>query len=533
MTIPPALRQDTTYSIVIPSIGRASLTTLLTQLALGEGPGPDSVVVIDDRPFGPRTAAPLELGPAPWPLQVIRTGGRGPAAARNAGWRAVRTPWVAFLDDDVEVGANWMTDLNEDLSEVATQVGGIEARIVVPLPAGRRPTDWERNTAGLQDAAWITADMAYRRSALQAVHGFDERFPRAFREDADLALRVQAAGWRLVRGNRTTVHPVRPTDDWVSVRVQAGAADDVLMRNLHGRRWRERAQAGPPGRFRWHLVAVGSFAASVVSALARRPGLAVAFAACWWATTVDFLLRRLMPGPRPGDSAFRSEARRMVVTSMAIPFAAVRHRIGGYRRFGRTAPAWPVPVRAVLFDRDGTLVHDEPYNGDPAKVRAVDGARELLNDLRTRGVKVGVISNQSGIGRGLVTSAQVAAVNDRIERELGPFDVWQICPHVDADRCMCRKPLPGMVLRAAELLGVPPYQCALIGDIGADVRAANAAGAVGVLVPTAVTRHDEIDAAELVAADLKSAVELVVPPTGPKAGVTPAGTRDQMDGAAA
>jgi HAD superfamily hydrolase (TIGR01662 family) len=223
----------------------------------------------------------------------------------------------------------------------------------------------------------------------------------------------------------------------------------------------------------------------------------------------------------------------MAVTSPAIPFAAVRHRVGGYRRFGWTAPAWPLPVRAVLFDRDGTLVHDEPYNGDPTKVRAVDGARALLDGLRARGVKVGVISNQSGIGRGLLTSAQVAAVNDRIERELGPFDVWQVCPHVDADLCMCRKPLPGMVLRAAEQLGVPPYQCAVIGDIGADVRAAIAAGAVGVLVPTEVTRHDEIDAAELVAVDLKTAVELVIPPSAAKAGVVPGEIRDELGGAAA
>jgi beta-phosphoglucomutase-like phosphatase (HAD superfamily) len=86
-----------------------------------------------------------------------------------------------------------------------------------------------------------------------------------------------------------------------------------------------------------------------------------------------------------------------------------------------------------------------------------------------------------------------------------------------------------MVLRAAELLGVQPYQCAVIGDIGADVRAATAAGAVGVLVPTAVTRHEEIDAAELRAADLKAAVELVVPPSS----AIPGAARDELDGAAA
>jgi HAD superfamily hydrolase (TIGR01662 family) len=518
------------YSIVIPSIGRASLMTLLEQLAVCVGPGPDAVIIVDDRRFGTGPVARLTFDRAPWPVRVIRTGGRGPAAARNAGWRAARSPWIAFLDDDVEVGTGWMADLHDDLSSVGTAVGGIQGRIVVPLPADRRPTDWARNTAGLQSAAWITADMAYRRTALQAVHGFDERFVRAFREDADLALRVEQAGWRLVRGNRITTHPVRPADDWVSVRVQAGAADDVLMRSLHGRRWRELAQAGPPGRFRWHLVSVICAVVSVIS-LAGRPRLSAGFAAGWLAVTVEFLARRVLPGPRPGDPAFGAELRRMGLTSLMIPFAAVYHRVRGHRRFGRTSPPWPPPVRAVLFDRDGTLVHDEPYNGDPGKVRTVDGAKVALDDLRAAGLKVGVISNQSGVGRGLLTNAQVVAVNQRIESELGPFDVWQVCPHVEADRCSCRKPLPGMVLQAARQLGVPAFQCAVIGDIGADVLAASAAGAVGVLVPTAHTRQNEVDAAELVATDLSGALDLAR--SSRCATTAPAGPVDELGGAAA
>ena len=350
----------------------------------------------------------------------------------------------------------------------------------MPLPAGSRPTDWERNTAGLQDAAWITADMAYRRSALQAVHGFDERFPRAFREDADLALRVQAAGWHLVRGNRMTTHPVRPADDWVSVRVQAGAADDVLMRACTGDGGGELARdraAGPvplapgDGRTRCRVGDLG---------VGRPPRSGRGIRGLLVRPTVDFLLRRLLPGPRPGRRVLFG-ARRMAVTSLVIPFAAVRHRVGGHRRFGRTAPLGR--CRSVPCCSTGTAPSctTSRTTATRRKVRAVDGAKAVLDDLRRRGVKVGVISNQSGIGRGLLTGAQVAAVNERIERELGPFDVWQICPHVDADRCSCRKPLPGMVLRAAELLGVPPFQCAVIGDIGADVRAATAAGAVGVL----------------------------------------------------
>ena len=126
----------------------------------------------------------------------------------------------------------------------------------MPLPADRRPTDWERGTAGLETARWITADMAYRTDVLRRVGGFDEGFPRAFREDADLALRVLDAGYGLVPGERRTQHPVRPAGWWASLRQQRGNADDVLMDRVHGQGWRHRAEA-PLGRRPLHLLTTG------------------------------------------------------------------------------------------------------------------------------------------------------------------------------------------------------------------------------------------------------------------------------------
>ena len=169
----------------------------------------------------------------------------------------------------------------------------------------------------------------------------------------------------------------------------------------------------------------------------------------------------------------------------------------------------PAPPRAVLFDRDGTLIVDVPYNADPARVRPVPGASEVLARLRHAGVPVGVITNQSGIGRGMVSAEEVAGVNAAVEALLGPFDVWEICPHAPDYGCTCRKPMPGMVLRASRRLGFEPAEVAVIGDIGADVEAAAAAGSRGVLVPTAVTRAEETAAAPLVAGDLAGAVELL------------------------
>jgi D-glycero-D-manno-heptose 1,7-bisphosphate phosphatase len=170
-------------------------------------------------------------------------------------------------------------------------------------------------------------------------------------------------------------------------------------------------------------------------------------------------------------------------------------------------------VRAVLFDRDGTLVHDVPYNADPDLVAPVDDAREVLDALRSAGVRVGVVSNQSGIARGLITPAQLDAVNARVSELLGPFDTWQVCPHGSTDGCACRKPAPGLVLAAAAALGVDPSECVVVGDIGADVGAALAAGARSVLVPTPVTRSEEVEHARehaLVARDLREAVVLAL-----------------------
>ncbi|KOV81270.1 HAD-IIIA family hydrolase [Nocardia sp. NRRL S-836] len=163
---------------------------------------------------------------------------------------------------------------------------------------------------------------------------------------------------------------------------------------------------------------------------------------------------------------------------------------------------------AVLFDRDGTLIRDVPYNGDPSAVTPMPGAREVLRDLRERGLRTGVVSNQSGIGRGLLTRAQVDAVNARVEELLGPFGTWQICPHAPDEGCACRKPAPGMVLAACEALGVSPRRTLFVGDIGADVEAAQAAGAVPLLVPTQVTRPEEVSSAPHTATDLLAVLEL-------------------------
>jgi len=318
------------YAIVIPTVARPSLYRLLASLAgQDSSSGPEQIVVVDDRSGVPPE---LEVRVGGLDPQVVRSGGNGPAAARNAGWRKTSAEWVVFLDDDVELPADWAARLASDLAGQPADVAGVQAQIRVPLPAHRRPTDAERNTAALASAAWITADMAYRRVALERAGGFDERFRRAYREDADLAVRVQSGGWRLVRGRRETFHPVRPDGEWASVRAQAGNADDALMRRRHGPRWRQAAVA-PRGRLGWHVATTACGLAALVAGAVSARRAAVTAAAGWLALTAQFGWLRIKPGPATPD-----EIRRMVITSIAIPPVAAVHRLLGEWRHRNVEP---------------------------------------------------------------------------------------------------------------------------------------------------------------------------------------------------
>jgi histidinol-phosphate phosphatase family protein len=140
----------------------------------------------------------------------------------------------------------------------------------------------------------------------------------------------------------------------------------------------------------------------------------------------------------------------------------------------------PGQEKAVFIDKDGTLIHDVPYNVEPQCVRLVAGAGLALRFMKDAGYKLIVISNQSGIARSLFKERDLVPINQRIQRLLAAYDVeidaFYYCPHGPGDHCECRKPRPGMILQAAKDHAIDPQISWMIGDILNDVEAGNRAG---------------------------------------------------------
>jgi len=150
------------------------------------------------------------------------------------------------------------------------------------------------------------------------------------------------------------------------------------------------------------------------------------------------------------------------------------------------------PLVAVFLDRDGVLIEDRHYLSDPDGVALMPGARALIGRLRQAGVKLFLVTNQSGVARGMFPIEAVAAVNARIFAELGggDFSGVAICPHHPegsveqySQTCACRKPAPGMIEQFVTDFALDRAGCCMIGDKPSDVEAARAAGMCGFLFP--------------------------------------------------
>jgi phosphoribosylglycinamide formyltransferase 1 len=172
----------------------------------------------------------------------------------------------------------------------------------------------------------------------------------------------------------------------------------------------------------------------------------------------------------------------------------------------------------VFLDRDGTVIRDEHYLADPARVVLIDGAAAAIARLRRAGATVVIITNQSGIARGLITPAQYDAVRARLDallRDAGTaVDATYMCPHhPDVDGpCDCRKPGSALYKQALADIGVSDARVVLIGDRWSDLAAAESLGGYGILVPSPETEADDRSRAAIHAQSLDAAATMALAP---------------------
>jgi glycosyltransferase involved in cell wall biosynthesis len=248
-------------------------------------------------------------------------GTRGPAGARNAGWRLARAPVIAFTDDDTIPAEDW---LEHGLRAMTPGIAAAWGYVRVPL--SDHPTDYERNVHQLEGAEFVTANCFVRRDALLNVAGFDPRFTRAWREDSDLYFSLLEHAHAVVSAPAAVVlHPLRPAGWGVSLRQHTNLVFDALLYKKHRRLYREKIGSGPPIKY---YLTVLALLLLVILLIAGKPWLAGAAGLVWLGLTTQFCAKRLR-----GTVHTKEHVLEMVMTSIAIPFCAVFWRLAGAFRY--------------------------------------------------------------------------------------------------------------------------------------------------------------------------------------------------------
>src|SRR5215470_715425 len=178
----------------------------------------------------------------------------------------------------------------------------------------------------------------------------------------------------------------------------------------------------------------------------------------------------------------------------------------------RTAKMYDALSPAVFIDRDGTIMEDCDYCSHPKDVRIFPGVREALQRLKSQGFKLIIITNQSGIGRGLFTIDQYRAVEAEVLRQLGDglIDATYFCPDVPGQHSSHRKPSPGMILQAKREHQIDLARSFFVGDKEIDVECGRNAGVRTIRVQTGFDRDITGSAADWTANDLPAAAQIIL-----------------------
>jgi D-glycero-D-manno-heptose 1,7-bisphosphate phosphatase len=171
-------------------------------------------------------------------------------------------------------------------------------------------------------------------------------------------------------------------------------------------------------------------------------------------------------------------------------------------------------IPAIFLDRDGVIIREKNFQCDPETIEFIPGSIDAL--LRLEGLLMVVVSNQSGVARGYFSQNDVVKFNQaldaRLKRDGVSISAWYFCPHGPDDACSCRKPRPGMILRAARELPINLEQSWIVGDKSTDIATGNAAGLKTILVQTGYAGKEpgaKMVRPDHIANDLLAAVEII------------------------
>ena len=146
----------------------------------------------------------------------------------------------------------------------------------------------------------------------------------------------------------------------------------------------------------------------------------------------------------------------------------------------------PRAPSAVMLDRDGTIVVDRDYLDDPEQLQFLPGAAEALRLMHERGLRLVILTNQSGVGRGRFSLERLQEIHERLRRMVqqagAQIDGLYFCPHRPEEGCACRKPNTLMVTQAASALGFDPAHSIVIGDKASDIELGRRVGALTILI---------------------------------------------------
>ena len=177
---------------------------------------------------------------------------------------------------------------------------------------------------------------------------------------------------------------------------------------------------------------------------------------------------------------------------------------------------------AIFLDRDGVIIQNrEKYVRAWNDVEFLPDSLEALRQLGQTAYKIVITTNQSAIGRGIITMQQAEAINQRLQKKIteagGRVDGLFVCPHTPDDHCNCRKPLPGLILRAADALSIDLPSSVMIGDAISDIQAGSAAGIQTLILVKTGRGQDQVRLLQmspspqfLVTDDLLSAINIIL-----------------------